>query len=73
VAGVALFFAAVPTLRRARGTVEGVLAVVNSPTLARLAAYEGGSYRLTSVIVQTAHGTPPPAPGSPLAVRPAPN
>jgi hypothetical protein len=29
---------------------------VNSPTLARLAAYEGPSYRLTPVIVQTAHG-----------------
>ena len=44
------------TLRRARGTVQGVLAIVNGPTLARLAAYEGQSYRLTPIVVQTALG-----------------
>jgi gamma-glutamylcyclotransferase (GGCT)/AIG2-like uncharacterized protein YtfP len=48
-----------PTLRRAPGAVEGVLATVDRPTLARRAAYEGPSYRLTSVVVHTAHGGKP--------------
>jgi hypothetical protein len=46
-----------PTLRRARDEVEGVLAIVNRPALARLAAYEGQSYRLTPIVAHTAHGT----------------
>jgi gamma-glutamylcyclotransferase (GGCT)/AIG2-like uncharacterized protein YtfP len=45
-----------PTLLRARSKVEGVFAVVNGPTLARLAAYEGASYRLKPVVVQTTRG-----------------
>lgn len=53
---VALGNSRYPTLRRARGTVEGVLATVDRPTLARLAAYEGPSYRLTPVVVRTADG-----------------
>ena len=45
-----------PTLRRARSTVVGALATVDSATLARLAAYEGPAYRLTPVVVRTARG-----------------
>lgn len=45
-----------PTLRRARAVVDGALVAVNSATLARLAAYEGPSYRLTGVVVRTALG-----------------
>jgi hypothetical protein len=41
-----------PTLRRARSLVEGVLATVDRPTLARLMAYEGPPYRLTPVGVR---------------------
>ena len=52
---VALRNSRYPTLQRARDRTEGVLAVVNSPTLARLAAYEGASYRLTRVTVYRAH------------------
>jgi hypothetical protein len=38
---VALCGSHYPTLRRARGNVEGVLAIVNRPTLTRLAVCEG--------------------------------
>jgi gamma-glutamylcyclotransferase (GGCT)/AIG2-like uncharacterized protein YtfP len=48
---VALLDSRYPTLRRARTSVAGVLATVDRPTLARLAAYEGRSYRLTPVVV----------------------
>ncbi len=53
---VALLDGRYPTLRRARGTVKGALVTVNRLTPARLAAYEGRSYRLTPVIVRTAWG-----------------
>nr|WP_294519291.1 gamma-glutamylcyclotransferase family protein [uncultured Rhodopila sp.] len=46
-----------PTVRRARGTVRGALAVVDRGTLARLKVYEGRRYRLTRVVVDTARGT----------------
>ncbi len=46
-----------PTLRRHRaGCVPGVVIVVPSCTLARLAAYERPAYRLTRLVVQTARG-----------------
>ena len=45
-----------PTLRRARGVVEGGLVRVNRHTMRRLAAYEGPSYRLTRIVVRTARG-----------------
>ncbi len=53
---VALRGSRYPTLRRGRETVEGALATVDRRTLARLASYEGPSYRLISVIVRTARG-----------------
>jgi gamma-glutamylcyclotransferase (GGCT)/AIG2-like uncharacterized protein YtfP len=45
-----------PTLRRARGVVQGALVTVDRSALARLAAYEGPSYRLTPVVVHRPHG-----------------
>jgi Gamma-glutamyl cyclotransferase, AIG2-like len=48
---VALLDRNYPTLRRARGSVEGAVAIVDRPTLARLTAYEGSAYRLTPVVV----------------------
>lgn len=54
---VALGNSRYPTLRKARGDVEGALVTVNRPALARLAVYEGPTYRLTPVVVQTARGT----------------
>jgi gamma-glutamylcyclotransferase (GGCT)/AIG2-like uncharacterized protein YtfP len=48
-----------PTLRRARGVVEGVVATVDRLALARLTAYEGPSYLLRPVVVHTAHGGTP--------------
>lgn len=53
---VALPGGAYPTLRRGGGPVQGVLATVDGPTLARLAAYEGKAYRLVQVVVRTARG-----------------
>jgi len=48
---VALLDGRYPTLHRARSSLEGALATVNRPTLARLKAYEGPLYRLTPVVV----------------------
>jgi gamma-glutamylcyclotransferase (GGCT)/AIG2-like uncharacterized protein YtfP len=45
-----------PTIRRARGSVGGGLAIVDRAALARLSAYEGPRYRLTRVVVCTARG-----------------
>jgi gamma-glutamylcyclotransferase (GGCT)/AIG2-like uncharacterized protein YtfP len=53
---VAVLSSRYPTLRRARGVVEGVLATVDRRTLLRLAVYEGPSYRLMPVVVHTARG-----------------
>ena len=56
---VALRDSRYPTLRRARGAVLGVLVTVDRPSLARLAAYEGPSYRLTPIVVTTVRGHMP--------------
>jgi gamma-glutamylcyclotransferase (GGCT)/AIG2-like uncharacterized protein YtfP len=46
-----------PTLRRARGgAVSGAVVDVPAPVLRRLVAYEGPTYRLARVVVQTASG-----------------
>jgi gamma-glutamylcyclotransferase (GGCT)/AIG2-like uncharacterized protein YtfP len=46
-----------PTLRRAfRAGVAGVVIDVDAPALRRLAAYEGGRYRLARIAVSTARG-----------------
>jgi hypothetical protein len=46
-----------PTLRRDRtGVVTGALVDVSATAAARLAAYEGDSYRLMPVVVTTASG-----------------
>lgn len=53
---VALFGNHYPTVRRARGIVEGGLATVKRPALARLTAYERPRYHLMHVVVRTAKG-----------------
>jgi len=46
-----------PTLRRDRqGAVTGAVVDVPAPVLRRLVAYEGPTYRLARVVVQTAAG-----------------
>jgi hypothetical protein len=46
-----------PTLRRERGgVVDGAVVDVSAVAAARLAAYEGETYRLTPVVVATATG-----------------
>jgi gamma-glutamylcyclotransferase (GGCT)/AIG2-like uncharacterized protein YtfP len=46
-----------PTLRRERGAVvDGAVVDVSAAAAARLAAYEGETYRLTPVVVSTANG-----------------
>jgi gamma-glutamylcyclotransferase (GGCT)/AIG2-like uncharacterized protein YtfP len=54
---VALNAVAWPTLRRdPKGTVSGMVAHVPTRALAHLTAWEGGTYRLTRVVVTTARG-----------------
>lgn len=45
-----------PTLLRAAGVVDGVLVALAPAPLARLSTYEGASYRLIPVRVQTSRG-----------------
>ncbi len=53
---VALPGGAYPTLRRARGHVDGAVIDVGATALARLGAYEGPLYRLVPVTVRTGRG-----------------